>query len=113
MRRSLEQSENIQKFNERIAKIRQDINETKTMVLYIHIYYVKQKDAFRQNADAVQKLEQLLSQNINEKNKLVKQSVLTPDEQIELLDVDNNIECLKNIVKDKENEFNKIYNGLV
>lgn len=38
MRRSLEQSENIQKFNERIAKIRQDINETKSMVLYIYIY---------------------------------------------------------------------------
>lgn len=38
MRRSLEQSENIQKFNERIAKIRQDINETKSMVFYIYIY---------------------------------------------------------------------------
>lgn len=40
MRRSLEQSENIQKFNERIAKIRQDINETKSMVLYIYIFIV-------------------------------------------------------------------------
>lgn len=40
MRRSLEQSENIQKFNERIAKIRQDINETKSMVFYIYIFIV-------------------------------------------------------------------------
>lgn len=39
MRRSLEQSENIQKFNERIEKIRQEINDTKTSVFSFDLFY--------------------------------------------------------------------------
>lgn len=47
------------------------------------------------------------------KDNLLRQSILTEEEEVELSDINNNIESLKCIIEEKENEFNSTYSKLV
>lgn len=47
------------------------------------------------------------------KDNLLRQSILTEEEEVELSDINNNIESLKCIIEEKESEFNSTYSKLV